>query len=120
MGTRCNIHFNHGDETVANIYRHWDGYPEAVLPDLQRFFQDVKAQTNDTRFGDAEYLSAKFLVWSAAEACKATKHSEAKAPLAFTGFSPCVADHGDIEYVYTVDCDKHDSEGHPETSVTDA
>lgn len=68
MSTRANIHFNYSNgETAANIYRHADGYPDGVLPDLDRFFAAVEAQTEDTRFSDASYLAAKFVVWQAGE-----------------------------------------------------
>ena len=110
MSTRCNIHFNYGDDVAANIYRHSDGYPEGVLPDLQKFFEDVEAQCNgDTRFDDPEYLAAKFLVWQASQ----EHYAPADKPLAFRGVSPCVADHGDIEHVYTVDCSTLDQGGRP-------
>ena len=61
MSTRCNIHLPNEDEVEANIYRHYDGYPDAVLPDLARFFEQVRADTQDTRFNDPSYLAAKFL-----------------------------------------------------------
>ena len=35
MGTRCLIQV-HDDHNKISIYRHWDGYPDAVLPDLQK------------------------------------------------------------------------------------
>ena len=44
MGTRTNIHFCSGDLIEANIYRHSDGYPEGVLPDLQTFFEGLLAK----------------------------------------------------------------------------
>jgi hypothetical protein len=67
MSTRCTIHFhwNKKEKPTAIIYRHGDGYPEEVLPDLEQFFTDVEEQTNDTQFGDPSYLAAKFVVWQA-------------------------------------------------------
>jgi len=36
MGTRCNVILKSGDEKL--IYRrHYDGYPESVIPDLRQF-----------------------------------------------------------------------------------
>ena len=111
MSTRCNIHFNYSDGTVAaNIYRHCDGYPDGVLPDLARFFQDVQDQTDDTRFNDPPYLAAKFVVWQAA------KNAESQAfdyrtgkidpskirPLNFISLGVVSQDAGDGEYVYEV------------------
>jgi hypothetical protein len=122
MGTRCNIHFNDGDEIAANIYRHSDGYPDGVLPDLQRFFADVESQTKgDTRFGDPEYLAAKFLVWQANDYVKPTEwNPEGKEALAFTGVAPCVTDHGDIEFVYSVDSGNFDQAGRPTVTHKEA
>jgi hypothetical protein len=102
MSTRCNIHFTDGhSKTVqANIYRHSDGYPEAVLPDLEKFFGAVEDQTSDTRFGDPEYLAAKFVVW------EATKDYEYRsgARLDFLGVGVVTQDAGDAAYIYTVKC----------------
>ena len=103
MGTRSNIHFNGWGETQANVYRHWDGYPEAVLPDLRRFFETIESQTSDTRYNDPTYLAAKFVVFQAG--------SEGR--LDFTGVGVVLNDAGDGEYVYTVDCDNHDENGRP-------
>jgi hypothetical protein len=135
MSTRTNIHFNHGKTLCANIYRHSDGYPgkvvngEAVeggvLADLLAFFRLLKAEVPDARFGHAEYLAAKFLVHQAKEYAKYSRiYKPAKGPvdeegygpehpLQFLSVSPCIRDHGDIEYVYEVDCDKFDDEGLP-------
>lgn len=109
MSTRCNIHFNYYDgKTAANIYRHSDGYPDGVLPDLERFFADVEAQTDDTRFSDASYLAAKFVVWQATENAQiwafdyiTGKPGEVK-PLNFLGVGVVMQDAGDGEYVYEV------------------
>lgn len=112
MGTRCNIHFNHGNHTQANIYKHWDGYPgdaedTGVLKDLHEFFTLLKAEVTDNRFGDAEYLAAKFIVWHS------QRDAEGSHYLEFLGIGPCLEDHGDIEYIYDVDCDKRDEDGFP-------
>ena len=135
MSTRCNIHFNHGSSICANIYRHSDGYPGevvngeeveyGVLSDLLTFFRKLVAEVPDSRLSHAEYLAAKFLVWQSQELTrysriykphKGPKDEEGYGPshyLQFLGVSPCLRDHGDIEYVYEVDCDKFDDEGLP-------
>lgn len=132
MSTRCNIHFNHGRTICANIYRHSDGYPGevvngeqveyGVLGDILKFFRELKENVRDTRLGDAEYLAAKFLVWQAKELAREYKGWDEKTKKAvyepshymeFLGVSPCRRDHGDIEYIYEVDCDKFDDEGFP-------
>lgn len=112
MSTRCNIHFCYGDGTVeANVYRHSGGYPDGVLPDLDRFFTAVEEQTDgDTRFGDPAYLAAKFVVWQAAENAWDYDWSKADGPrvkappLKFLSVGIVSRDAGDGEFVYTLTC----------------
>jgi len=102
MSTRCNIHFAYSPDEPpeANIYRHCDGYPDGVLPDLNEFFADVEKQTADTRFNDPSYLAAKFVVWQAA---KFARYGSGN-PLDFISLGIMSADAGDGAYVYTVIC----------------
>ena len=107
MSTRAMVHFVYTDsptKIVANIYRHSDGYPEGMVPDLRRFFADVKAQTKDTRFNNPEYLAAKFIVWQAGQYTDKTEWHEQKNPLDFLGLGVAMVDHSDVEYIYTVHC----------------
>lgn len=110
MSTRTNIHFCEGETIVANIYRHYDGSPEVVLKDLEQFFSDVEAQTHgDTRFDDASYLAAKFIVWQAARyAAIDSGFREAKEPLNFLGLGVMHVDAGDGEYIYELLCEGRD------------
>lgn len=120
MSTRANIHFVYGDSDRidANIYRHSDGYPSGLGVDLHRFLDEV-GKLNDTRFGDPEYLAAKFLVWQAKEYAELNNRSpyrqETTGPayLNFLSVAPCIEDHGDIEYIYKVAC----SNGRPRVFV---
>jgi hypothetical protein len=57
MSTRCQIEFRCGDER-RTVYRHWDGYPSAVIKDLLAFL------AWSVRGSDIEYVSANFLYWS--------------------------------------------------------
>ena len=111
MSTRCNIHFvGYQGQLCANIYRHSDGYPDGkhgVPADLVKFFNELEDQTQDRRYGDPEYLAAKFLVW------QASQYSTEGKPLEFLSVSPCITDHGDIEFVYTVNCDNLGADGRP-------
>lgn len=106
MSTRCNIHFTASPDSPpeANIYRHSDGYPEGVLPDLEKFFAEVERQTEGgmggTRFSDPSYLAAKFVVWQAGEFAKYGSGN----PLDFISLGITDQDAGDGEYVYTVVC----------------
>ncbi len=111
MSTRCNIHFTYNGEVSANIYQHPDGYPDGehgVPAKLQKFFEELEAQTADTRYSDPEYLAAKFLVWKAREYAR-----DPEKPLEFLSVSPCIVDHGDIEFVYTVETRKRDEKNRP-------
>lgn len=89
MSTRCQIEFRAGSER-RTVYRHWDGYPEAVLPDLREFLQW------SVRGSDVEYVSANFLFWSKRNLGEGSEQ---------LGFGICANDelHGDIEYFYVVD-----------------
>lgn len=110
MSTRCNIHFYGYGRVIANVYRHWDGYPSAVLQDLQQFFKDVESQTNDTRFTDASYLAAKFVVW---QALQNAESNDSCNPLNFLGVGVTNEDAGDGEFVYKLNCEKMDANGRP-------
>ena len=102
MATRGQVKFIEGGIVIANTYTHWDSYPDGEygrLAELQRFFEDVKEQCGGVT-NDAEYLAAKYLVWKALEQCDDDNPN----PLKFSGIGPCIKDHGDIEYIYLVDC----------------
>lgn len=96
MSTRCTINFTYNKQVHSKIYRHYDGYPEGVKPDLKRFFQEVQKECQgDNRFNDPSYLAAKFVVW------QARQNGEG---LRFTGVAPVLEDPDDIEYTYFVNC----------------
>jgi hypothetical protein len=102
MATRSQVKFADYGSVTSNVYVHWDGYPDGEggrLAELQRFFQDVKEQCDGVT-NDAEYLAAKYIVWKALEQCDDLSPD----PLKFSGVGPCLKDHGDIEYIYLVDC----------------
>lgn len=103
----------------SRIYRHCDGYPEGLGVDLIKFFQEVEKQTTDRRFSDSEYLPAKFIVWQAGQytAEDARYEKKEKAPLDFIGIGIGMEYHGDLEYVYRVDCSNLDGNGRPTITV---
>jgi len=113
MSTRCTIHFHSGirKEPTAIIYRHSDGYPDAMLPDLEKFFADVRAQTDDTRFGHSSYLAAKYVVWQADRYSYSQNWSLPDTPkikgnmLNFLSLGILMQDTRDIEYRYHIWCD---------------
>lgn len=98
--TRATVHFVQDGQTRAIVYRHSDGYPEGLGADLNRFFDEVRAQTQDTRFTDPEYLAAKFVVWQAGQYAY-----DPDKPLDFLSVGVVIRDPRDIEYRYVVFCD---------------
>lgn len=112
MSTRCTVHFcdkpSRGKpKAAAIVYRHCDGYPESMEPDLKRFFADVKEQTPDTRFHDSCYLAAKFIVWQAAQNVEYSPYKTGK-PLDFISLGVMMKDPMDIEWRYKVLCYDND------------
>lgn len=122
MSTRCRIDFvekwtdNKGKahEHRRSIYRHSDGYPDGVLPDLKEFIT-----WNRGRNGDLEYMTANFIYWSKrkmeewlsrennfkwdSEETQSDGNSWMK-----IGFGVCDPKcwHGDLEYYYEVSLEK--------------
>jgi hypothetical protein len=102
MSTRATISFKEDGRLASCIYKHSDGYPDGehgMLNDFDRFFAAVKEQCNgDTRFNDATYLAAKYVVWLASP--------DADRPLCFSGVGVVTkaSDIGDAEYDYVLDC----------------
>jgi hypothetical protein len=64
MATRATIEIEGFDE--AKIYKHWDGYPEAMLPWLREFHEDFL----ENRGWDPSYELAQCLRY----ACKNAKN----------------------------------------------
>ncbi len=129
MSTRCQIEFKtiydyklkngkikRKEESIL-LYRHSDGYPEGVVPDLKKFLI-----WNGGRNSDLEFMAANFIYWSKRhfeenyyhkkygggidDKGKPKKWSD---PQDFNstlllGFGICEKDciHGDIEYFYEV------------------
>lgn len=112
MSTRSTTHFAYRDIVSAIVYRHSDGYPEGAGADILRFFDEVKAQATDTRFGDPDYLAAKYVVFLAdIFARKYVRQPdgsydwEPAAKLDFISVGVLLEDPGDIEFRYVVECD---------------
>lgn len=129
MSTRCVINFSYGTSVHAKVYRHSDGYPDTkhgVLADLEKFFTAVKKQTNDTRFGDPTYLSAKYVVWQADQnakkytmGAKGMTYKKAQ-KLDFLSVGICIENPGDIEYEYNVNCEATGANGNPVVTYREA
>jgi len=103
VATRSTTQFCSGGEPVALVYKHWDGYPEEMARVFARFFAAVEAQAADTRYGDPSYLAARWVVFLAGE------YAKKGGPLDFISVGVLLADPGDIDYRYVVECNERDS-----------
>lgn len=109
MSTRSQVHFVHNGVTFANVYVHHDGYPEHRIPEIREFFNELLNYVPDTRFGDPEYLAAKYVVYKAVlDTMDPSSHA-----LDFLGVGVAREDHGDIEFIYCILCDDKDEKGRP-------
>jgi len=112
MSTRCRIDFvikwidENGKEHIERrcVYRHSDGYPEDVIPDLKKFLK-----WNAGRNNDVEYTTANFIYWSKRRMEKYLGKGEKwvdkdNNSICHIGFGVCAEDcwHGDLEYYYEV------------------
>ena len=57
MGTRSIITFKN-EEGVIQVYKHWDGYPETTVPELQQFLK-----WNGKRNDQLDYTMANYCYW---------------------------------------------------------
>lgn len=105
MSTRSQIAFfrdeNVGDlqKFDALIYRHSDGYPDGVLPELMAFLRwfDRKRGVSDT-----EYVAARTLQHLTNLYDSATGKTGADDFTGVLGYGISKAYHGDIEWLYVV------------------
>jgi hypothetical protein len=122
MSTRSTTNFGYGmpdGKPDAKVYRHPDGYPEAMLPDILTFFETVEAETNDPRYTHPSYLAAKWVVFLARmfsrKFCKLPNgeygYDESNVgSLDFISVGVVDRDPGDIEYTYWLDSGNLDPE----------
>ena len=118
MSTRSTTHFKEGEELVAIVYRHLDGYPSRTGKDLLKFFKEVRDNVTDTRFDDASYLAAKWCVYLGRKFAPNNPFWPIHY-LDFVSVGILMADPPDIEYRYIVDCTQRDSEGYPVVTCED-
>ena len=95
MGTRCNIKVTDGQDELC-FYRHWHGYPSAVLPSLKPLMEKLTEGKLRTNVG-------QFAGW-----ITILGHEQAGKPELGKGwkcgdYEPTTGEHGDIEYLYTID-----------------
>jgi len=125
MSTRCQIEFMHistreekkgpkkgttvKDIERRTVYRHSDGYPEGVIPDLEKFLE-----WNRGRNDDIECQAANFIYWSKKRQKEQIERHvvsvnyadfpKAKRQWLLAGFGICNNDefHGHIAFYYEV------------------
>uniref|UniRef100_A0A6M3JEG2 Uncharacterized protein n=1 Tax=viral metagenome TaxID=1070528 RepID=A0A6M3JEG2_9ZZZZ len=118
MSTRCQIGFyNKKEDNIkdfqALIYRHSDGYPEGVIPDIEPF---LKWWAKGRGLGDVEYVSARLLQYLCNQYDEdgkafAKEMRSKNIPISKTteelftgtlGHGICRGFHWDIEYFYKI------------------
>jgi len=123
MSTRANIKIVDKYSTLW-FYRHSDGYPEGTLPTLEKFLQyvkDGKIRGNCSQgagwliiIGAEEYKNYQIpregARWSDLSSVEAKKW-EGKIPTEprnwkVGAYEPTSGQHGDIEFLYTIDLEK--------------
>lgn len=112
MSTRSNIIFSGGHGQPAAVFQYLNGMPEAVLPDLARFFADLqavnataRARPGDTRFAHPEYLAARYITWQAGQWAA----EDAADPLSVIGLGVGAQDIDMIAWTYQVTCNDPDT-----------
>lgn len=119
MATRCVFAFYAqpdaqkfmDDRVVAMVYKHWDGYPESIIPLLQDFFAELDTHVQDRRYNDPSYLAAKLVVYLADRTRDSNDHK-----LEFLDVGVVMEAPSDVEYRYEILC--YDLEGgHPRVSA---
>jgi hypothetical protein len=90
MGTRSIITFK-SEDGILQVYKHWDGYPDTTVPELQEFLK-----WNGHRNDDLSYTMANYCYWhkdksfkSQVEAYKDRKGSEADMKYFLEGHDTC-------------------------------
>lgn len=98
MSTRCQIGiYEEGakdlNDWCALLYRHCDGYPSGVLPDIQPFLANFKDKRG---LDDTEYLAGALVTYLTGF------HRGKKKEIDILAVGVCRQFHGDIEFFYAV------------------
>ncbi len=120
MSTRANIIVKDKQDSLW-FYRHSDGYPDGTMPTLEKFLEWVKSGKIRDNVGQA---SGWLILIGAKEYNKkydTEKHKEIEIPAEKLlepdeengasgwkcgAYEPTTGQHGDIQFLYTVDLDK--------------
>lgn len=101
MSTRANIIIK-DSHTELWFYRHSDGYPEGVMPTLKKFIDLIKKGT----LRDDAMQSAGWLIIFGHNEYKVPDEPSVKNDWKVGAYEPTTGQHGDIEWLYTVDVEK--------------
>lgn len=108
MSTRSQWSFREAGNQIALIYKHSDGYPEGYHGGFavwNRFLAKVKEDCGKNnwsyRFNDAEYLAARFVYYL-------LRWEGGNENLNTLGVGVSKELHGDIDYLYEIDCDSNE------------
>ena len=89
MSTRCNVIINSAEsKTRVILYHHCDGYPEGVGADLKKVYNSL----TDYAKQDCEMIANRLV--------------KDQYDLKDDGYEFTTDIHGDIEYLYVIDCSK--------------
>ena len=99
MSTRCNIVVRDGDDELW-FYRHSDGYPESVLPDLEPLMEKL-------RDGSLRDNLNQFCGWLIVKGHEGYKRHPGFNDWKVGNYEPTTGLHGDAEYVYELDLRLH-------------
>lgn len=117
MSTRAVVKFSHGRTNVAMVYRHGDGYVEGLGQSILEFLYSCK-NLSDSRLCDASYLAAKWVVYDSQEyGQRDGTYKQGDYTLNFLSVGIVSREPGDIEFRYTIDCNKLNQHGLPPVKV---
>ena len=108
MSTRCNVVVKDGYQELW-FYRHHDGYPESILPDLEPVMQKLrygKLRDNASQFagwlivkGNEDYYTSTSMSGWQSENFGWRKAHHWKVG----NYEPTTKQHGDVDFVYEID-----------------
>jgi len=95
MSTRCNIVVRDGDKELW-FYRHHDGYPESVLPDLEPLMERLREGSLRDNVGQ---FSGWLIITGRRGHGRVGSYDDWKVG----DYEPTTGLHGDVAYVYEID-----------------
>jgi len=98
MSTKTQIRFMKKGGASVQIYRHSDGYPESVIPDLYDFFQWYYSAPESRQCDYPDYVGANFIYY---EKKNLEEYGNGEEKLGY-GIEKLGELGGDEEYIYEV------------------